>query len=741
MYEKEKMDENLIKKVDDINSVKSLKPSSKNIMDDNFISHKNSRKSFEESSEGGGSSNRISIKNRNSEGGNLLFINSDTNSLESFSHKNLHKIKFLPKIFEEDDGNRSQSGGMNNSKIINDYFKTHNISYICNLLSYSIGFESIWRFPYYFINAEGAVFFIPFLVFYFFLGIPILTIESALGQIFKRSPLDIFSIIREKIDINYNYSIMTIKVITLFIAYVITIYFSSITAQCIHYFLLCFEYNLPWSYQLNTDKLYHTPFFKIKFINHDSTHQNFDIFRLGEINYHKLISTFLTWLIFYLLLVSKFDVKKHKYIYRFLCFFPVFMLVIIFITLIHPSKGFKKGCIYFLIPNLKKLLHLKTWIYGINQAIFLLMLGYGKNYLFSSTIKEKDNVYSRSTLTSLIVLILGIFWTFFDCIYAGLIAEELNIDLINNIPFNNSNIPFISNLLAIGLIKHNRIVSILFLLSLIIIGFQSQYLMVKNFSTFIQKISSNYLTPIITPIILCTISFIFCIPFTRFQGQFFLEWIDKYISIIPLVFIVLYEIIFIMRKLGINLLMEIISNKTNIILPLYIFYFTKYITPLVLIAMMAFALIYQYENTQYSTLTKVIEWFFLLGPFIFFILFFIRDFTSQKNNKYINKKDDNILKNDIFGFKRKNSRKKTHRYEKALKLPLERSNTKMNSSFTYGYRGNKYMFSDSLNNLKNDVDNKSVMPNFYLDNNDTSISITENNTRKPTIEMEVLNKK
>jgi hypothetical protein len=322
-----------------------------------------------------------------------------------------------------------------------------------------------------------------------------------------------------------------------------------------------------------------------------------------------------------------------------------------------------------------------------------------------------------------------------------LIAEELNIDLINNIPFNNSNIPFISNLLAIGLIKHNRIVSILFLLSLIIIGFQSQYLMVKNFSTFIQKISSNYLTPIITPIILCTISFIFCIPFTRFQGQFFLEWIDKYISIIPLVFIVLYEIIFIMRKLGINLLMEIISNKTNIILPLYIFYFTKYITPLVLIAMMAFALIYQYENTQYSTLTKVIEWFFLLSPFIFFILFFIRDFTSQKNNKYINKKDDNILKNDIFGFKRKNSRKKTHRYEKALKLPLERSNTKMNSSFTYGYRGNKYMFSDSLNNLKNDVDNKSVMPNFYLDNNDTSISITENNTRKPTIEMEVLNKK
>jgi len=741
MYEKEKKDENLIKKTDDINSVKSLKPGSKYAMEDYNISHKNSKKSFEELSEEAASSNRISVKNRNSEGGNLLFINSDTNSIESFSHKNLGKIKFHPKIFEEDDGNRSQSGAMNNSKIINDYFKTHNISYICNLLSYSIGFESIWRFPYYFINAEGAVFFIPFIIFYFFLGIPILTLESALGQIFKRSPLGIFSLIKERIDVNYNYSIMTIKMITLFIAYVITIYFSSITAQGIHYFLLCFEYNLPWSYQLNTDKLYHSPFYKINFINHDSTHQNFDIFRLGEINYHKLISSFLTWLIFYLLLVSKFDLKKHKYIYRMLCFFPVFMLVMIFITLVHPSKGFKKGCIYFLIPNLEKLLHLKSWIFGINQAIFLLMLGYGKNYLFSSTIKEKDNVYSRSTLTSLIVLCLGIFWTFFDCIYAGLIAEELNIDSINNIPFNNSNIPFISNLLAIGLIKHNRVVSILFLLSIIIIGFQSQYLMVKNFSIFIQKSFSNYLTPIITPIFLCTISFIFCIPFTRFQGQFFLEWIDKYISIIPLVFIVFYEIIFIMRKLGINLLMEIISNKTNIILPLYVFYFTKYITPIVLIVMMAFALIYQYQNTQYSTLTKVIEWFFLLSPFIFFILFFIRDFLSKKSNNFADRKDDNILKNDIFDIKRKNSRKKTQHNIKAFKLPFERSNTKMNSSFTYGYRGNKYMFSDSLNNLKSEIDNNSVRPNFFLDNNDTSMSITENNTRKPTIEMEVLNKK
>jgi SNF family Na+-dependent transporter len=85
------------------------------------------------------------------------------------------------------------------------------------------------------------------------------------------------------------------------------------------------------------------------------------------------------------------------------------MIILIFVISIHPRKGFLKGCVYFLIPKISNLLKYRPWICGINQAIFLLMLGSGKNYLFSANITEKDNVYSRSTLTSLIILILGIF--------------------------------------------------------------------------------------------------------------------------------------------------------------------------------------------------------------------------------------------------------------------------------------------------------------------------------------------
>ena len=745
MLEKEKIDEKLIKKEEEPKSSRKFQTNTNLILNDDLLLHKDSIKSGENLSEI--DSNRISLKNRNSDVYNILFNNSETNSNNSRkSLQSLRRIKFHQNLKNHSEDERNKSvGGTNNSSLINAsyYFKTHYISYMCNIVSHYIGFESIWRFPYYFINAEGAVFFIPFLSFYFLLGIPILTIESALGQIFKSSPIGLFTIIKEKIDINYNYSIMTIKVITLFIAYVIVIYFSSLTAQIMHYFLLCFSTTLPWNYQLNTDKLYHSSFFKTKFINHDSTHQNFDIFRLGEINYHKLISTFITWIIFYILIISNLDRQKHKYINRFLSFFPIVMIFILIITCIHPSKGFKKGCIYFLIPDIGKLLNYKSWLCGINQAIFLLMLGYGKNFLFSSSIKEKDNVYSRATLTSLIILFIGISCTFFNCIYAGLIAEELNIDSINKIPFNNSNIPFITILLAIGLMKHSRIFSIFFLFSLIIIGFQSQLLVIKHFSIYLQKKFNKYLTEKTAPLFLCFISFLFCIPFTRFQGQFFLEWIDKYITIIPLIFIVFYEIIFIMRKFGINILLEIISNKTNIVLPLYIFYFTKYISPAILIIMMVFAFIYQCEHSLYSTFTKIIEWTILLSPFFIFFIFLVRDYLCAKKNE--DKKFENIIKYGIANrsFQRKKIRKKTEQPMGILNLTNLKFEDERNSSFTYIPKSSKYLLTNNDNNNVVDINIKgySLKPNnTLLPDKENYAPISESHSRKPTIEMEFLQK-
>ena len=664
---------------------------------------------------------------------------------KSYSHKAVNSIigfKFRKsKIFEEDDRKSKESYSATYHKVLNFSKRTHYILYMCNLLSFSINYEAIWRFPYYFISAEGAIFFIPFIIFYFLLGIPILTLESSLGQIFKAWPLGNF-LGNTKKEYNYNFSIMTIKILVLVISYIITLYFGSLVSQSIHYFFLAFSSKLPWGFQLDNDKLYNLDFYKNKFIVHDSTHQNFDIFKLGDINYHKLMSTFIFWFIFYLLLIFRMDITKHKFVYRFLCFGPIIIILLIFLACIHPRKGFIQGCIYFLIPNMEKLLNYRPWLCGINQAVFLLMLGNGKNLIFSSTIKENDNVYSRSTLTSLLVLFLGAFCTFFSCIYAGLISEELNLDNINEIPFNNSNLPFITYLLALGMMKYNRFFSILFLLSLIIIGFQTLYLFVVHISSFLQKTFNRYLNYYTAPLLLCSVNFILCIPYTRSQGQFFLEWIDKYISFLPIIFVIFYEILFINEKLGINVLLEIIANKTGIVLPLYIFYFTKYITPFVLVIMMILAFVYQYNNKQISIITNIIEWTFLLSPFLVFIIFFIRDWNNEKYGSF-KKVDDNILKNNIFtNFpKRINTRKGTETFEDISNQQIKKIR---NSSFSNKKRKEKYILHNALNSLDEDDEIELALKqqnDDMLNSADyNSVSMSNNNTRKPTIEMEYINK-
>ena len=192
MLEKEKIDEKLIKKEGDAITRNKFRTSTNLISHDDYLIRKDSLKSGDFSEI---DSNRISLLNYNTDGYNLFFNNnSETNSNEiNTSHKslqNLHKIKFLQNLKNEDEKNKSIGGTNNSSTLINDasyYFKTHYISYMCNLVSNSIGYESIWRFPYYFINAEGAVFFIPFLfpdditLFMILISFPIIFLSSLFG--------------------------------------------------------------------------------------------------------------------------------------------------------------------------------------------------------------------------------------------------------------------------------------------------------------------------------------------------------------------------------------------------------------------------------------------------------------------------------------------------------------------------------------------------------------------------------
>ena len=168
MYEKDNIKDNLLNVTEEKN--KSLRIPNKLFFEDysNTESIKNSE-AFSELDDDTKSEKEInSLRNTNNDN------NINRNQTKSFSHKAMNTfigLKFKKsKIFEEEEGAKSRESYSDTySKVLNFSKKTHYILYMCNLLSFSINYESIWRFPYYFIYAEGATFFIPFFLFYFLL--------------------------------------------------------------------------------------------------------------------------------------------------------------------------------------------------------------------------------------------------------------------------------------------------------------------------------------------------------------------------------------------------------------------------------------------------------------------------------------------------------------------------------------------------------------------------------------------
>ena len=581
----------------------------------------------------------IELTNIHKVGGNLM-INKELfqNQKNSKSDKNINNIidrkksknvsKFKPTINETDKRYTSQ-------KIIN-VVQTNkiNIDYMCNIFSYCIGYESIWRFPYFFIDGGGCAFFIPFLIFYFLLGIPLFTIESALGQLFKKNPNEIFLKVTKKA--------LGFSLIFTITGYIIVLYLSDLTASSLYYFFLSFQPKLPWEFHLNKEKLYDSEFFKKFIVNHDSTHQNFNIYKLGDIITSRLFCSMIVWFIFYLLLVT--NLKLNNKLKRIINIAPVILIFILFFSCFTITKGFSQGFLFFLVPKVNKILDHKTWIFGINQAIFVLMLGTGKNYICSKENAESENIYFRSTFSALIILLTGLFSTFITCIYAGVIAEELDIDNIQEIPINNLRFSIVSYLVALGTMKYSRILSILFLFFLTIVGIQTQYFVLNIYTDELQKLSPKYFNEQTAPMIFCLFSFLFCLTFDRLKGQFFLEWIDKNITMVPLMVVVLLEIIIIMTHFGIYLLRELIANKTNIVLPLYVFYFTKFITPFVLIFVLILVFFHNYNNPSNSISTKITRYFIFLSPFVIIIFFFLKNCFIKNDENVLFEKPENSRK-------------------------------------------------------------------------------------------------
>ena len=166
--------------------------------------------------------------------------------------------------------------------------------------------------------------------------------------------------------------------------------------------------------------------------------------------------------------------------------------------------------------------------------------------------------------------------------------------------------------------------SILFFLTMILTNILNQILQMDSLAKyFMTHIFQNKISFNNCYLIICLIGFIIGIPFITDNGFFLLQWIDLYITMVPICTIIIMEIFTTTKNLKINILKEIIANTTGYVIPGYIFFSVSFIAPILMIIMIVLAFYYHLSNIPNWKIISLLQWAIMLLHFILIIFFII----------------------------------------------------------------------------------------------------------------------
>lgn len=122
-----------------------------------------------------------------------------------------------------------------------------NTSFVIATIGAAIGLGNLWRFPYLCYKWGGAIFFIPYLLCLFLLGIPMMMLEFSLGQVLQKGDIAVWTKLHPRLT--------GIGLASVMASYLITFYYNVIIAWSLVYLCSSFINPLPWSIQNTTNEM------------------------------------------------------------------------------------------------------------------------------------------------------------------------------------------------------------------------------------------------------------------------------------------------------------------------------------------------------------------------------------------------------------------------------------------------------------------------------------------------------
>uniref|UniRef100_A0A2K5E111 Transporter n=1 Tax=Aotus nancymaae TaxID=37293 RepID=A0A2K5E111_AOTNA len=251
--------------------------------------------------------------------------------------------------------------------------------YLLSCIGFAVGLGNIWRFPYLCQTYGGGAFLIPYVIALIFEGIPLFHVELAIGQRLRKGSIGVWTAVSPYLS--------GLGLGCVMLSSLVSLYYNTILAWVLWYFLNSFQHPLPWS--SCPPDLNRTGFVEecqgssavSYFWYRQTLNITADINDSGSIQWRLLICLAACWAVVYMCVIRGVETTG-KAIY-FTASFPYLVLTIFLIRGL-TLPGATKGLSYLFTPNMQILQNPRVWLDAATQIFFSLSLAFGGHIAFAS---------------------------------------------------------------------------------------------------------------------------------------------------------------------------------------------------------------------------------------------------------------------------------------------------------------------------------------------------------------------
>ncbi|XP_065337149.1 sodium-dependent neutral amino acid transporter B(0)AT3 [Cloeon dipterum] len=491
------------------------------------------------------------------------------------------------------------------------------LTFLLATVGYAVGLGNVWRFPYLAQKNGGGAFLIPYFIMLLIEGMPIFYLELAIGQRLRKGAIGVWS--------QVSPYLAGIGISSAVVSFNVALYYNTIIAWCLFYFVQSFQAQLPWaecpnkyysngSYEMEPECAKSSP---TQYFWYRTTLQVSDDINSPEhFNYKIVFALVIAWILVYMCMI-KGIASSGKVVYV-TATFPYIVLIIFFFRGV-TLKGMSDGLMHLFKPKWWQLTDPVVWLEAGTQIFFSLGLAFGGLIAFSSYNPVNNNCYRDAILVSLT--------NCFTSMFAGIVVfsiigfkahmafdkclEERNATILSAMSNGTSyalanfqtpecdlqkeldntasgtGLAFIIFTEAINQFPGAQFWAVLFFLMLFTLGIDSQFGTLEGVVTSIvdMKLFPNLRKEILTGSI-CLVCCLISMGFAHSAGSYVFVLFDNFSGNFPLLIIAFCECIGVSYVYGLRRFADDIEKMTGHRPGLYWLICWKYLSPLAMISIM-----------------------------------------------------------------------------------------------------------------------------------------------------------